>query len=117
VSLIKSYVLRKFQLASSAAADSCDPNPCNNRGQCSVNGDDFTCDFPSDWTGKTCDEEVIIDDYKPIPAIPQSIQVTAAVSHGIGSIGKSKYILLESNMQWRSGQLSQHVASELGTSK
>jgi len=37
-------------------ADPCDPNPCQNGGECTPIGGDFFCNCFPDWTGPTCEQ-------------------------------------------------------------
>jgi hypothetical protein len=32
----------------------CSSDPCFNNGRCQVNGSDFICHCPREWTGKQC---------------------------------------------------------------
>ena len=34
----------------------CIPDPCNGRGVCTVDGDDFECQCTAVWQGDTCEE-------------------------------------------------------------
>ena len=44
----------------------CDPNPCENGGQCTDNGDgSFTCTCPPGWAGTNCESN--IDEYEANP--------------------------------------------------
>ncbi|KAK5607475.1 hypothetical protein CRENBAI_021223 [Crenichthys baileyi] len=38
--------------------DTCKTKPCQNRGECSVTFNDFTCSCPKEYTGKTCHTRV-----------------------------------------------------------
>ena len=33
----------------------CDPNPCQNGGECIDEVNDYTCECTSDWTGENCE--------------------------------------------------------------
>jgi hypothetical protein len=48
-----------------AAADRCEPNPCQNGGTCSDNGQEFSCDCRPGYSGGTC--QINIDDCTPNP--------------------------------------------------
>jgi hypothetical protein len=47
------------------AGDGCDPNPCQNGGDCTVSGNSFTCDCADGWEGETCEDDV--DECEPNP--------------------------------------------------
>ena len=40
------------------SADPCRPNPCDNGGTCSVEGDGFSCECADGWEGDTCADEI-----------------------------------------------------------
>ena len=48
-----------------AADGPCDPNPCDNGGDCTVSGTTFSCDCAPGYRGDTCGEE--IDECTPNP--------------------------------------------------
>ncbi len=42
------------KLQGGANGSICSPNPCQNSGNCTVNGDDYKCDCPTGYSGKNC---------------------------------------------------------------
>ncbi len=47
-----------FNLSCVPIPNPCSPNPCENGGTCSVDGENFVCTCPPEWTGERCEIEI-----------------------------------------------------------
>lgn len=41
------------------SVDLCDPNPCQNNGNCTGGCGEFTCDCANGFMGKVCDSKIL----------------------------------------------------------
>ena len=63
--IIGHYIIIKHSLT--VAIDNCDPNPCQNDGNCIDGINSFTCDCEDGFSGDVC--EINIDDCLPDPCV------------------------------------------------